>query len=47
MAGLNFVGNAMYQEVVEGRENIAQFEFIPWILAQCASVERQGKNLTK
>ena len=38
MAGLNFVGNAMYQEVVEGRENIAQFEFIPWILAQCASV---------
>ena len=39
MAGLNFVGNAVYQEVGEGRENIAQFEFIPWILAQCASVE--------
>ena len=25
MAGLNFVGNAVYQEVEEGRENIAQF----------------------
>ena len=32
MAGLNFVGNAAYSEVKEGKENIAQFEFIPWIL---------------
>ena len=24
MAGLNFVGNAVYQEVEEGRENVAQ-----------------------
>lgn len=47
MAGLNFVGNAMYQEVVEGRENIAQFEFIPWILAQCASVEEAREKLDK
>lgn len=47
MAGLNFVGNAMYQEVVEGRENIAQFEFIPWILAQCASVEEAREKLEK
>ena len=39
MAGLNFVGNAVYQEVGEGRENIAQFEFIPWILGQCATVK--------
>lgn len=29
MAGLNFVGNAAYSEVKEGKENIAQFEFIP------------------
>ena len=47
MAGLNFVGNAVYQEVGEGRENIAQFEFIPWILAQCASVEEARKKLDK
>ena len=47
MAGLNFVGNAVYQEVGEGRENIAQFEFIPWILAQCASVEEAREELDK
>ena len=38
MAGLNFVGNAKYQDVQAGRENVAQFEFIPWILCQCANV---------
>ncbi len=38
MAGLNFVGNACYQQVEEGRNNIAQFEFVPWILGNCASV---------
>ena len=34
MAGLNFVGNAVYSEVQPDVENIAQFEFIPWILSQ-------------
>ena len=38
MAGLNFVGNAVYQKVADERENVAQYEFIPWILCQCASV---------
>lgn len=38
MAGLNFVGNASYAEVKEGYDNIAQFEFIPWILGRCASL---------
>lgn len=38
MAGLNFVGNAVYQEPVKGRQNIAQYEFIPWILSQCATL---------
>ena len=38
MAGLNFVGNAVYAEVQDGRENVAQFEFIPWVLGQCSSV---------
>ena len=39
MAGLNFVGNAYYEEKADGKDNVAQFEFIPWILGQCASVK--------
>ena len=39
MAGLNFVGNAKYQKVYENRDNIASFELIPWILAQCATLK--------
>lgn len=38
MAGLNFVGNAEYKEKVLDKDNVAQFEFIPWILGQCATV---------
>lgn len=38
MAGLNFPGNAFYREPDPDRENVAQFELIPWILGQCASV---------
>ena len=45
MAGLNFVGNAVYQEVEEGRENVAQFEFIPWILSKCATVKEAREYL--
>ncbi len=47
MAGLNFVGNAVYQEVENDRENVAQYEFIPWILSQCASVEEVRELLAK
>lgn len=47
MAGLNFVGNAKYQDVKTGRENVAQFEFIPWILSQCATVLEARKALEK
>ena len=47
MAGLNFVGNAVYQEVEEGRENVAQFEFIPWILSKCATVKEAKESLNK
>ena len=39
IAGLNFVGNAYYNECIEGKDNIAQFELIPWILGQCESVK--------
>ncbi len=44
MAGLNFVGNAYYHDFVPGKDNIPQFEFIPWILAQCACV-RDARSL--
>ena len=46
MAGLNFVGNAVYNEVENGKENVAQFEFIPWILSKCATVQ-EAKDLLK
>lgn len=39
MAGLNFVGNARYSKPVEGKDNVASFEFIPWILGRCASLD--------
>lgn len=43
MAGLNFPGNAHYFSMAEGRDNVASFEFIPWILGQCDSVgQAQG-----
>ena len=45
MAGLNFVGNACYNEPAEGKDNIAQFEFIPWILGQCTNVEEARELL--
>jgi len=44
MAGLNFSGYAAYSEPASGRENVAQFELLPWLLSRCASVkEARGK----
>ena len=39
IAGLNFVGNAVYHDKEEKKDNITQYEFIPWILSQCATVK--------
>lgn len=39
MAGLNFPGNADYKPFASDKDNIPPFEFIPWILGQCATVE--------
>lgn len=39
MAGLNFPENAYYGPVLPEKDNIAPFEFIPWILGQCATLE--------
>ncbi len=47
MAGLNFVGNAVYSDWKEGRDNIAQYELIPWILGQCATVKEVRALLAK
>ena len=46
MAGLNFVGNAVYGKEIPGKSNIAQFEFIPWILGRCANV-KEAKDMLK
>ena len=45
MAGLNFVGNAYYRDETEGKDNVAQFEFIPWILARCATLAEARRLL--
>ena len=47
MAGHKFVGNASYYDVEEGKENIAQFEFIPWILGTCATLDEAKKALSE
>lgn len=38
MAGLNFPGNAQYMPKESGKDNVSPFEFIPWILGQCANL---------
>ena len=45
IAGLNFVGNAQYNKRKKGKNNIAQYEFIPWILSQSATVKEAKKQL--
>ena len=38
IAGLNFVGNAVYFDPKPEKDNIAQFELIPWLLGRCATL---------
>lgn len=45
ICGLNFVGNAFYSEEVPEKDNITQYELIPWILGQCDSVAQAKKLL--
>lgn len=45
MAGLNFVGNACYKKESPGKDNIAHFEFILWILGKCATVKEARKAI--
>lgn len=44
MAGLNFPDNADYKPEAPGKDNVAPFEFIPWLLGQCADLA-QAKEL--
>ena len=39
MAGLNFPGYADYKAEISQKDNVSPFEFIPWILGQCATVQ--------
>ena len=45
MAGLNFSGYAYYNEYKEGKDNVSPFEFIPYILGQCTTVDEAKKLL--
>ena len=45
IAGLNFVGNAFYRDPLPDKENVAQFELIPWLLAQCGTVREARERL--
>ena len=47
MAGLNFVGNAVYAQPEPDRTNIVQFELIPWLLGRCASVQQARTELSR
>lgn len=40
MAGLNFPLSARYFPPAAGKDNIAPFELIPWILGRCATVQQ-------
>ncbi len=46
-AGLNFPGNAVYNNYAEDKINIASYEFIPFILSQCSDVSEAEFLLRK
>lgn len=47
IAGLNFPKNADYKPEQAGKDNVAPFEFIPWILGQCANVGEAREKLSR
>ena len=46
MAGLNFVGNAVYSKPAKGKTNIAQYELISYVLSKCRNVEEAKAMLS-
>ncbi len=47
MAGLNFPGNAWYGPEREGKDNVAPFELIPWVLGQCKNLGEAKQLLSR
>ncbi len=48
IAGLNFPDNGVYRPPISGKDNIAPFELVPWILGDCATlleVKQKLKNI--
>ncbi len=45
MAGLNFPGFAHYAPEDPGKDNVAPFELIPWLLGQCANLMEVREKL--
>lgn len=47
IAGLSFPGNADYKPEKAGKDNIAPFELIPWLLGRCANLREARMLLDK
>jgi len=47
VAGLSFPQNAYYKNFAEGFDNVPSYDFIPWILSHCDSVEKAEIMLSR
>ena len=47
IAGLNFVGNAVYPPVTRGVASVAQYALIPWLLGTCANIAEARSALAR
>ena len=47
IAGLNFVGNAVYPPVTQGVASVPQYALIPWLLGTCATVAEAHNALAR
>ncbi len=47
IAGLNFAGNAVWNSLATGKDNVTPFELIPWILGQCVNVDEARERLLR
>ena len=45
IAALNFPQSARYGKEVPGKDNVAPFELIPWVLGDCKTVEEAERKL--
>ena len=47
ICGLEFKGNAKYFDLMDGKDNIAPFEIIPWILSNCVTAKEARSYFEK